>query len=244
MLAGSPRFVTTHWSMVLAARGESPQARLALEELCRTYWYPLYAYARRRGGSASDAQDAVQGFLAEMLAKESFAVADPERGRFRGFLITAFKRYLGHERDKRAAQKRGGGQALLSLESDDPEARYLREPAHERTPERLFERAWALTILGRPLDRLEAAYRERDQGQLFAAARGYLVGEAEAPMSEAAAALGLKEGAFRVAVHRLRRRFRGAVHEEVAQTLPAGALEGGQAEAELRELARALQVSS
>ncbi|MGE0706949.1 MAG: RNA polymerase sigma factor [Planctomycetota bacterium] len=237
----SPRFVTTRWSQVLAAQGgDEARARAALEELCRSYWYPLYAYGRRRGLEARAAEDAVQGFFAELLEKDRLALVDRERGRFRGFLVTAFQRYLGHEREKAAAQKRGGGARVLSLDDGDPEARYAREPAHEATPERAFERAWALAVLERALRGLRAAYEERGQATLFEEAKAYLIGEAEAPMAEAAARLGLREGAFRVAVHRLRRRYRAAVRAEVAQTLPAGALEAGEDEVELRELAAAL----
>jgi RNA polymerase sigma factor (sigma-70 family) len=236
------RFVTTRWSMILAAQGPqgSEQAREALEDLCRTYWYPLYAYARRRGQDAEDAQDAVQGFFSEMLDKERFAVADRERGRFRAFLITAFGNHLSHEREKARALKRGGGRRILSLDPGEPELRYAREPAHEETPERLFERDWAVAVLGTALRGLQQAYAERDQADLFLAAKPYLVGEAEASMTEAAERLDMRVGAFRVAVHRLRRRYQTAVRAEITHTLPDGAFEGGECEVELRALAAAL----
>ena len=207
-------FVSTRWSVVVAAGGPTgADARAALETLCSTYWYPLYADARRRGATSADAADLVQGFFAELLEKDWVAAADPERGRFRAFLLTAFRRHAGHERERDRAQKRGGG-AVLSLDVATAESRLSLEPADTRTPEREFERRFALALLARVLDRVRAE-RPGDADLL-----PFVGGPGEArPYAEIAAARGTSESAVKVAVHRLRERWRAAVRAEVRETV-------------------------
>lgn len=219
-------FHTTRWSLVLrAGNRDSPEQGRALEELCGAYWYPLYAYARRRGRGAEQAEDDVQGFFAHLLAKEALAVADPERGRFRSFLLTSFRNFQAGERERAAAEKRGGGRSALSFEGADAEQRFLLEPTHEETPERLFLRDWAVALLGEVLERLRANYIERDQGPIFDALKETLTaGAGGRPLTAIAAELEMSESAVRVAAHRLRGRFRQAIRDEIAQTVedPAG----------------------
>lgn len=217
---GSPRFLTTRWSVVLSAGAEDrEQAGLALEELCRSYWYPLYAYARRHGAEAGEAEDLVQGFFHKLLRTGGLDKADPERGRFRSFLLTGFQRFRLNEAERERALKRGGGRATVSLDGDG-EARLRLEPAHETTPERLFLRDWALTVIERALARVGAGYAERGQQALFEAARAFLSGgRGERTQAEAAVELGLSEGAFRVAVTRLRARYRKALRAEIVDTV-------------------------
>ncbi|MCE9636063.1 MAG: sigma-70 family RNA polymerase sigma factor, partial [Planctomycetes bacterium] len=211
---GSPRFATTRWSVVLATRGDADSSREALETLCGAYWYPLYAFARRRGASPEDAQDLVQGFFLVLLRRGSLATADPERGRFRTFLLTAFQRHVSHERDKAAAQKRGGDLVRLPFEIDDGERRYSLEPIDDRTPEDLFERRWALALVARAVERL------RDDRDIADTARvdallPHVGGPGEArPYAELAATLGMTEGAVKAAVHRLRKRCRALLRDE------------------------------
>ena len=232
------RFATTRWSVVMAAGGDSTQAsRTALSELCGTYWYPLYAFARRRGASEHEAQDLVQGFLADLLERESVRHADPERGRFRSFLLKAFQNYVGHQRDRARAQKRGGGKAPLSLDFEDGERRYQLEPVDALTPERVFERRWALTVLGRAVERLRERMASQGRGEWFAVMEPHLAaGTGAPPHAETAERLGMKEGAVKVAVHRLRARYREAIRAEIAETV-----EGRSAiDAEIRRLMDAL----
>jgi RNA polymerase sigma-70 factor (ECF subfamily) len=213
--AGPSSFMTTRWSVVLAAGGPSgTEARGALETLCRTYWYPLYVYARRRGQTRHDAEDLVQGFFGVLLERGSVASADPQRGRFRTFLLTAFQRCAADEHDRRIAQKRGGGERTLSLDFDDGETRFASEPSHELTPEREFERRFALALLARTLDRL-AAERPEDADLL-----AFVGGKGDArPYAEIAAARGTTEGAVKVAVHRLRARYRERLRAEIRETV-------------------------
>ncbi len=215
------RFVTTHWSVVLSATGpNAPRAVEALEKLCRTYWYPLYAYVRRCGYGADDAQDLTQEFFARLLAKHSLASADQAKGRFRSFLLGALKHFLADEKDRATAQKRGGGQPLSSWEQPLAEERFCQEPADELTPDKLFDRRWALTVLERAVSRLRSRYLAEGQGRLFEALRGYVTGEAAAPAYvETAARLDLSESAVKSAIFRLRRRYHALVRDEVAQTV-------------------------
>lgn len=219
---GTPRFATTRWSIVVAAAGDdSTEGRAALESLCTAYWFPLYAFVRRQGEGVEDARDLVQGFFAELLEKDYLAQADRERGRFRTFLITAFRHYASKERAKERALKRGGGVAILSFDFSDGENRYLREPADERTPERLFERRWALTLLDEALGRLRAEHRSAGREDLFGALRGTIVpggGETE-PYAALGERLGMSEGAVKVAAHRLRRRYREVLRAAIAETV-------------------------
>lgn len=219
--APGSRFATTHWSVVLAAgRETSAQAHQALTTLCETYWYPLYAYVRRRGYSAEDARDLTQGFFAALLEKGYVRAADRERGRFRSFLLVALKRFVSMEWDKAHAQKRGGMQTPISLDARDGERRYALEPAHEWTPEKVYQRRWALTLLHQVLARLESSYADAGKASLFDHLRPFLSGATGAPShSQVASELGMTEGAVKVAVHRLRRRYRELLRSEVAQTV-------------------------
>jgi RNA polymerase sigma-70 factor (ECF subfamily) len=173
-------FVTTHWSVVLTAGGsDTTRARDTLARLCQTYWYPLYAYIRRRGHSPHDAQDLTQAFFAQLLERQSLAAADPERGRFRSFLLGAMNHFLVNEWQKAHAQKRGGGSQTLSLDLAAAEERFDLEPADNSTPDRVFEKQWAMTLLGEVLNRLDAEYRREGKGGLFAALKQTLMGSRE-----------------------------------------------------------------
>lgn len=234
------RFATTHWSVVVAAGRKDPAgaARAALESLCRDYWYPLYAYARRRGLSADDAADLIQEFFAYLLEKQALAAADRERGRFRTFLLTALQRFLGRQRERAAARKRGGGKQRLALDFSTGETRYRLEPFHELTAEIVYERRWALTLLEKALQRLQAHAAAKGQSQVFERLRGFLTGDrAQGSYAEAAAELGMSEAAVKVAVHRLRRRYGALLREEIAQTVSTPE----EVEEELDHLLRALR---
>ena len=214
-------FKTTHWSLVLAAGDlEDSRSRQALSELFEAYWYPLYAFARRRGADADDAADLVQGFFARLLETTGLGAARQDLGRFRSYLLGAFKHYVGHQEERAAAQKRGGGTAPISLDAADADRRYRDEPADERTPERVFERRWALTVVDRALRDLRREYRRAGKAELFDELKSQLTGGAErGSLRRAAAKLGLKEGTARVAAHRLRRRFAALLKTEVAATV-------------------------
>jgi RNA polymerase sigma-70 factor (ECF subfamily) len=214
-------FATTHWSLVQAAgRQGSADAQRALAQLCETYWYPVYAFVRRQGGDAALAQDLTQAFFCRLLEKNDLAAADRQRGRFRAFLLTAVKHFLSNERDRAMAKKRGGGQRPLSLDFDAAEGRYRREPSHDLTPERLFERRWALEVLDRTLARLRTEHIEAGKERLFEGLKGTLAGEpTAAPLAEIAALLGTTEGALKTAAHRLRRRYRDLIRQEIAHTV-------------------------
>jgi RNA polymerase sigma-70 factor (ECF subfamily) len=217
----STEFATTSWSQVLAAQeATGTEARNALEELCETYWYPLYAYVRRRGHDPEEARDLTQGFFAELLENETLLKAEPSEGRFRSFLLVSLKHFLSHERDKAKALKRGGGTPPISLDAAAAEKRYDREPAKGLTPEEIFERRWALTVVERALGRLQEEMAEKEPPQHFGRLKSYLTGEEpRVPYREVAAELGITEGAIKVAVHRLRRRFGQLLRAEVAETL-------------------------
>lgn len=216
-----PVFVTTKWSVVLAAgRGGTTGARPALEKLCRTYWYPLYAYVRRRGYSPEDAQDLTQAFFAQLLEDRSLAGADPSLGRFRSYLLAAMNHFLTDEWKKARAQKRGGGCQVLSLDWAAAEERFDLEPADDSGPDKIFEKQWALALLAEVLNRLELEYQNEGKADLFAALRQTLMGTRESqPYAELAAALGMNESAIKVGVHRLRKRYRELIREEIAGTL-------------------------
>jgi RNA polymerase sigma-70 factor (ECF subfamily) len=201
----------------------NPQAALAREslaELCGNYWYPLYAYIRRRGYQPEQARDLTQDFFARVIEKGLLAEADPTRGRFRAFLRTVCAHFLSNRRDWDQARKRGGGRSPVSIDSVDAEGRYSRELADELTPERIFDRSWALTLLGRVLDQLGREYDEAGKAATFEGLRGLLAGDPEVDSYAAVAArLGSSEGAVRVAAHRLRRRYGELLREEIAATL-------------------------
>jgi len=215
------RFTTTHWSSILAAGdASSPKAQAALEALCRVYWYPLYAYVRRKGHGADDAQDLTQEFFARLLARNYLSVADRNKGKFRSFLLGSLEHFLAREWTKARAQKRGGGQAVLSLNAMDAENRYLLEPSHELTPEKIFDRRWATTLLAQALSRLREECVANHKGDLFGKVECFLSGEkGEASYADLAAGLKMSEGAIKVAVHRLRQRYGELVRAEIAQTV-------------------------
>ncbi len=214
-------FLTTHWSVVLAARNKSsPESAAALEALCSAYWYPLYAYVRRQGHSPHDAQDLTQEFFARLLQKDYLKAAAREKGRFRTFLIVALKRFLANEWDRLRAQKRGGGQAVVPLDTEVAEQRYRVEPVEGATADRVFERRWALTLLDRTMARLREEFSSMGKNQDFDCLKSCLTAErGEISYAEIATKLGISEGAARVAVHRLRRRFREVFREEIAHTV-------------------------
>jgi RNA polymerase sigma factor (sigma-70 family) len=215
------RFAATHWSLVLAARdGDSARARAALEALCRAYWYPLYAFVRRMGQSPPDAEDSVQGFFALCLEKNYLAAAEEAKGRFRSFLLLALKRFLAKERDKSRARKRGGGQKPIALDGLTAEQRYALEPAEYLSADKLFERRWALTLLEQVLSRLRHEHAAAGQREAFEQLKEFLLaGGRGTPYAELAARLGTSEGAVKVAVHRLRQRYRELLQEEIAHTV-------------------------
>ncbi|MCX6929466.1 MAG: sigma-70 family RNA polymerase sigma factor [Verrucomicrobia bacterium] len=218
---GQPLFATTHWSVVLAAAHEEiPEAAAALERLCRTYWYPLYAYVRRQGYEVADAQDLTQGFFAHILPRGFLKRASPAKGKFRSFVLGALKYFLADEWAKLQAQKRGGGLAPVFLDAQTAEARYRLEPVDLMDAERLFERRCATALLDRVLERLEEEYSTSGRKSVFEQLRGCLLGEkSSATYAEIAAASQMTEGAVKVAVHRLRQRYRELFREEVAQTV-------------------------
>ncbi len=214
-------FTTTHWSVVLTASDPaSPKAQEALGELARTYWFPLYSFVRQQGCSPEDAQDLTQAFFSRFLEKGYFAHADPLQGRFRTFLLTALKRFLVSEWRKEARQKRGGGQALLSWDALEAEQRYAAMPVEEQTPETLFEKRWALTLMERVLARLRQEYTAAGKEPLFARLADRIWGETdEASYAGLAGELGLSEGAVKLSMHRLRQRCREVLRSEVAHTV-------------------------
>ncbi len=233
-------FHTTRWSLVAQARdGDAAPARAALEELCAAYWYPLYAYLRRKGNTADESADFVQGFFAVLLEKDYVAQADPERGRFRGFLMVALRNFASKERAKERALKRGGGVARISLDFEDGERRYSLEPADDATPEALFERRWALTLIDRAMERLAENQRAGPpaKAERFEALRPYLAGGGAMPYREVGEPLGMSETAVKVSVHRLRGKYRDLLRDEIAQTVD----DPRQIDDEIRRLLAALR---
>jgi RNA polymerase sigma-70 factor (ECF subfamily) len=215
------RFDTTHWSLVQAAgEGESSEARAALATLCEIYWWPLYWFARRRGHDADQAQDLTQGFLTRLIEKGDARDARPDRGRFRSFLLSAFTHFIQNQAQFDRAQKRGGGVPPLPLEFDAAEDRYRREPSDARTPETAFDRRWALTLLDQAFQRLRREESDAGRAAEFDLIKPGLLGQSPAGGYEAwARTLGTTEGAVKVAVHRLRKRFQQALRDEVAHTV-------------------------
>lgn len=220
-------FAPTRWTLVLhAARSDTTRARAALQDLCQVYWYPLYAYVRRRGYSAHDAEDLTQGFFARLLKLESLARVAPGAGKFRAFLLASMNHFLSDQRDHANAAKRSA-QHTISLDAALAENLYAHEPADLATPERIFERRWALTLLENVVQRLHAEYEALGQGALFLELRFAITGDKSAvPYAELAPRLGLTEEALRVAVHRIRQRYRRVLRDEIGQTVPdQGAIE-------------------
>lgn len=214
-------FNTTHWSVVLeAGQEDSPQAAEALEWLCRTYWYPLYAYVRRQGQGPEDTQDRVQEFFARFLERNYLRLADPNRGRFRSFLLTSLRHFLTNEWIKASREKRGGRRTILSWDEASAESRFAAEPRIEQTPDALYDRRWAATLLERALAALQAEFDQSGRQDLFDRLKIFVWGEKNA-ISYAAMAeqLGMSEGAVKVAVHRLRQRYGELLRVEVARTV-------------------------
>jgi RNA polymerase sigma-70 factor (ECF subfamily) len=218
---GARRFATTHWSLVLTAGGPSTAASHdALGALCQTYWYPLYAYARRFGHGVEESEDLVQAFFVRILEKHALQHANPERGRFRSFLLASLKHFMANDYDRARAAKRGGGQPIESIDVSGAEGRYALEPRDEANPERLFERQWALTVLERVQVQLRSASMRSGKAQLFEQLKDFVTGEeTDIPYRQAGESLGMSEGAVRVAIHRLRRRFRDLLREEIEHTV-------------------------
>jgi RNA polymerase sigma-70 factor (ECF subfamily) len=214
-------FKTTLWSIVLSAGNKSESvAQPALEELCRTYWFPLYAYVRRQGVSPEDAKDLTQAFFERFLQRGYFAHADPERGRFRAYLLTCMKRFLAEEWRRTNRQKRGAGVVFVQIETEDAEGRYTAAPPTELSPDRLYDRHWAEAILERTTARLMRDYEKTGRAAVCSQLQQFLWGgQREIAYGELGAKLGMSEGAVKVAVHRLRQRFRDLVREEVAGTV-------------------------
>src|SRR5213082_1235394 len=213
-------FATTHWSIVLAAsRQTSPQATEALEKLCRAYWYPLYAYVRRQGYGPHDAQDLTQGFFTRLLEKNYLAQAERQKGRFRSFLLAALKHFLSDEQDRARAQKRGGGQAIISLDEQTAEGRYCLDPADVMSAEKLFERRWALTLLEQARARLRDEYVAAGKAVIYDQLGIMEAEEKKVSYAESAASLGTTESAIKSAVPRLRRRYVELVREQIAHTV-------------------------
>jgi len=232
-LAPSASFATTHWSVVLAAGGDSSESAAALEQLCASYWYPLYAYVRRFGYAPHDAQDLTQAFFADLFRKNYFQAADPERGKFRSFLLIALRHFLNHEWEKRRAAKRGGGQGPVSFDEQTAEDRYQQEPATEGTAEGLYDRAWALSVFEQSLERLRKGCSEQGKAAQFARLKNYLTQEpGPGDYATAAASLGLSPNGVAVAVYRLRQSYASLVRQAIADTVR----QPGQVEEELRYL--------
>jgi len=232
-------FATTRWTIVLAAGGRgTPQADVALEELCRTYWYPLYVYVRRHGHSREDAEDLTQAFFARLLEKNFLEGVSNDGGKFRAFLLVAVKRFLANEWDRANRQKRGGGVAPLSLDWQDADTRYQINPADNISPDKLYDRAWAMTVLERVITRLRDENSADGKVAVYAQCERFLMmGKDAISYGQAAAALQMSDGALRVAVHRLRRRYRELLREEISQTLSDPAL----ADEEMQALFSALR---
>jgi RNA polymerase sigma-70 factor (ECF subfamily) len=236
--APARRFPTTHWSCVVEAGGDGEErSGEALAQLCNGYWYPFYAFIRSRGYDADKALDLVQGYFARLLENRVLAAADPARGRFRSFLVADCSFYHSHHRSLGLARKRGGGRQFVSIDARDAEGRFLREPADNLTPERVFARAWAMTLLERVVSLLREEYESTGRAATFDRLKPILVGGgAEVPYAQIAAELGMTENAVQAAVYRLRQRYAALLREQIAATVA----EPDQVEDEIRHLFSAL----
>ena len=238
-LAGEAwQFATTHWSVVLTAvQSHDTRSRDALSRLCQTYWYPLYAFVRRLGHSPEDAQDLTQGFFAHLLANHGLATVDQARGKFRSFLLASLRHFLSNEREGAQAQKRGDGQPVASLDAAAAETRYGLEPADHASPDKLFERNWALALMEQTMERLRVEQAAAGKATQFAALQPCLMNDADTPChAELAAQLGVSVDAVKMAVSRLRRRYRELLCDEIMQTVSSPA----EMEEEIRHLFAAL----
>jgi RNA polymerase sigma factor (sigma-70 family) len=220
-VSGAGRFATTHWSVVLqAGQPGAPGYQQALETLCRGYWFPLYVYLRRHGYDSHQAEDYTQAFFCRVLEKQVLRSADSKRGRFRSFLLATLKNFLADERDRARAQKRGGGRKLLSIDFNEAENQYALEPAERLSPEKLFDKSWALTVLERTMACLKTELARKNKKELFDHLKIYLTAEkGSIPYRDKAAELNMTEAAVRTAVHRLRRHYRKSLRDEIAQTV-------------------------
>ncbi len=229
-----PDMDSTRWSVVLAAADEDSRiAQNALSALCEVYWYPVYSYIRRRVRTVDEAQDLTQGFFTRLLEKNYVADAQPERGRFRAFLLTAVKHFMRKEWQKAKAQKRGGDRLHFSLDFGAGEHRYALEPTDERTPEMLFDQQWAVTLVNNVLGQLRRELVAAGKEPQFDVLKAHLSGRArEATYGEAAQSLGISDGAVRVAAHRMRKRYRELLRAEIGQTVATP----GEIEEEIRSL--------
>jgi RNA polymerase sigma-70 factor (ECF subfamily) len=231
---GARQFVTTRWTIVLTAgRTDTTQAQVALEKLCQTYWYPLYAYVRRQGHSPEDAQDLTQEFFARFIKKHYLGDVDRSKGKFRSFLLASLKHFLANEWDKSRAQKRGGSHTFIALDAQTAESRYHLEPVDAMTADKIYERRWALTLLDEVLKRLRQEYAAEGKGKLFDRLKETLTGERSTiPYVQIGTQLGMTEGAVKVAVHRLRQHYRETLRAEIAETVASPV----EVEEELRHL--------
>ena len=235
-LTGPSPFPTTRWTMVVAAGDpQRKEARSALVSLCETYWYPLYAYLRRRSYPPDQAQDLTQEFFIRLLEGRYLDRADPEKGRFRSFLLVSLKFFVADQEDRSRARKRGGGM-LVPMELSSGEERYQREPAHSETPERIFERRWALSMLDRVLEKLRQEFILHGRLEHFERLKVFLLGQSDAPYAALARDMNTSEGTLKVAIHRLRKRYRELFRLEIADTVADPA----EVESELRFLATVL----
>ena len=235
-LPGLSQFPTTRWSLVVAAgHPQRKDARSALVSLCENYWYPLYAYLRRRGYPADQAQDLTQEFFVRVLEGRYLDRADPEKGRFRSFILTSLRFFVADEGDRQRAYKRGGG-AVVPLEFSSCEDRFQREPAHNETPDRIFERRWALSVLDRVVETLRNEFVHHGRPEHFERLKVFLLGQSDAPYAALAHEMNTSEGALKVAIHRLRKRYRELFRQEIADTVADPA----EVESELRFLAAVL----
>ena len=235
-LPGPSQFLATRWSLVVAAGDpHRKEARSALVSLCESYWYPLYAYLRRRGYSSDQAQDLTQEFFVRVIEGRYLDRAEPEKGRFRAFLLTSLKFFVADEDDRRRAHKRGGGM-VVPLEFSSGERRYQLEPAHDETPERIYERRWALSVLDRVVEKLRNEFVQHGRPDHFERLKVFLLGQSDAPYAALAREMNTTEGALKVAIHRLRKRYRELFRQEIADTVA----DPTEVESELRYLADVL----
>lgn len=233
-------FATTHWSVVVSAgRNSSPNSQRALASLCERYWHPLYAYVRRRVSDINEAQDLTQAFFAELLEKNYVGSATPERGRFRAFLLTAFRHFLSKEWERRRAQKRGGGRGPISLDFVSADSSLCIEPSSGLTAEQLYDRQWAVTLLGQIMKRLEREFEKAGKSRRFEELKAFLIGDHSGQTyAEVAKRLDMTETAAKMVVSRMRQRYRELLREEIAQTLDGP----GEVENEMRNLFAALDL--
>src|SRR6266496_3965049 len=236
--AAQGQFATTHWSVVLSAVDQSsPGSEAALARLCQSYWYPLYAYVRRRGYSPEDAQDLTQSYFASLLEKKYLDRADRQRGRFRTFLLSSLENFLNNEWDRASARKRGGGQRTISWDEQDAEGRYLKEPVDAVTPERIFEKRWAATLLELVLKKMRQEFIVSGKAELFEAIKPHLWSEGPATSySQLAVRLNMTVVAVKVTVHRLRHRYRDLLRAEIAHTVATP----GEVDDEIRHLIKVM----